>query len=495
MLDDEKIIFFIFMAIIMFAVGSTLLIFASLKTAIVGLLIFIFLVFSYKYPHLALWIFLIYLPFGGTVTYGIGNVFQADGGRVIYTAEYPLFHLIKDAFYLPALVSIVISTRKLQEVNLKYKPVILGCLFFAFACLLTFIFINITQELNPNNSEKSLLMGILGLKVLLGYIPLIICGYFLIRDKQDLFFLNRLQLSLIIVCCTLAFIQYILLIKGICPGNVNLADIAQDRATLQARCFVGGSLLYNPNLALIRLPGTFVAPWQWGWFLISASFFSYAGFMLEKSRAWQIISWIAIALVIILAILSGQRIAFILVPSILLLLLVITEQAKKWLPLKLGLIGFITFLVISSFELLQQRLDNFIGRWRYSAPPSFIITQFNWLLHDRLYLLGNGLGKATNSARRLGNTILIETWYPKLLYEVGIIGTITFFLLVTILTVVTLRVYQSLQTANFKRFALCLWVFILFISYNTYYYPLAVDPVAVYYWFYAGILLRLPKIE
>ena len=495
MLDDEGIIFFIFMAIIIFALVSTLLIFASLKTAIVGLLIFIFLVFSYRYPRLALWIFLIYLPFGGTVTYGIGNVFQAVGGKVTYTAEYPLFHLIKDSFYLPALVSIVIYTKKLQEINLNFKPLIIAFLFFAYACLLTLILVNLPQQFNPDNQEKIVIMGILGLKVLLGYIPLIICGYFLIRDKEDLLFLNRLQLSLIIVCCVLAFMQYILLIKGICPGNVSLADIVQDKATLQARCFVGGSLLYNPNLALIRLPGTFVAPWQWGWFLIAASFLSYAGFMLEKSRAWQIISWIAIALVIILAILSGQRIAFILVPSILLLLLVITEQAKKWLPLKLGLISFITFLVVSSFNLLQQRLDNFIGRWRYTDPPTFVITQFNWLLHNRLYLLGNGLGKATNSARRLGNTILIETWYPKLLYEVGIIGTTTFFLLVTILTIITLRVYQSLKTPNFKRFAVCLWVFILFISYNTYYYPLAVDPVAVYYWFYAGILLRLPKIE
>jgi hypothetical protein len=38
-------------------------------------------------------------------------------------------------------------------------------------------------------------------------------------------------------------------------------------------------------------------------------------------------------------------------------------------------------------------------------------------------------------------------------------------------------------------------VFILFISYNTYYYPLDVDPVAVYYWFFAGVLLKLPDID
>ena len=33
------------------------------------------------------------------------------------------------------------------------------------------------------------------------------------------------------------------------------------------------------------------------------------------------------------------------------------------------------------------------------------------------------------------------------------------------------------------------------LVYNTYYYPLDVDPVAVYYWFFAGILLKLPEID
>jgi len=37
--------------------------------------------------------------------------------------------------------------------------------------------------------------------------------------------------------------------------------------------------------------------------------------------------------------------------------------------------------------------------------------------------------------------------------------------------------------------------YILFISYNPYYYPLSVEPVSVYYWLFAGILLKLPEIS
>ena len=40
-----------------------------------------------------------------------------------------------------------------------------------------------------------------------------------------------------------------------------------------------------------------------------------------------------------------------------------------------------------------------------------------------------------------------------------------------------------------------MWVFVLFISYWPYYYPLDVDPVSVYYWLAAGIILKIPEIE
>ena len=40
-----------------------------------------------------------------------------------------------------------------------------------------------------------------------------------------------------------------------------------------------------------------------------------------------------------------------------------------------------------------------------------------------------------------------------------------------------------------------MWVYIFFISYCPYYYPLDVDPVGVYYWLAAGIILKIPELE
>ncbi|MEM8781128.1 MAG: hypothetical protein AAGF26_20185, partial [Cyanobacteria bacterium P01_G01_bin.49] len=44
-------------------------------------------------------------------------------------------------------------------------------------------------------------------------------------------------------------------------------------------------------------------------------------------------------------------------------------------------------------------------------------------------------------------------------------------------------------------FASAFWVFIFIISYFPYWYPLDTDPVAVYYWFFAGVIFRLPLID
>jgi hypothetical protein len=155
----------------------------------------------------------------------------------------------------------------------------------------------------------------------------------------------------------------------------------------------------------------------------------------------------------------------------------------------------LTIAVVSNPTIIQERTDSFVSRWNAAPPQQFIVNQFQENWKNVKGPLGNGLGRATNSARVLGQTKLVETYYPKLLYEIGIFGLLGFLALVTTLTVVCFRTYRSIKNRNFRSYAAALWVFILFISYNTYYYPLDVDPVAVYYWFAAGVLLKLPEID
>ena len=105
------------------------------------------------------------------------------------------------------------------------------------------------------------------------------------------------------------------------------------------------------------------------------------------------------------------------------------------------------------------------------------------------------MGKATNSARTFGATVLVETFHPKVLFEIGYIGLFAFMTFVTNLAITTFKSYRLVKIPSIRSFGSSFWVFFLIISYFPYWYPLDTDPVSVYYWLFAGIMLKLPEID
>jgi cell division protein FtsW (lipid II flippase) len=464
-------------------IGGLLALAVSPKIGAGALLAVLCLTFSFKYPRYAFWGLLIYLPFGGTITYAIGNS--------------PLLQLAKDGFYLPGLFGVVQYCRRERLPILIPKPLIVPLVILLGCCCLTLLGANGVQQFFGKVGEKPIAMGILGIKVLMGYIPLIVCAYYLLRNRKDVLFLMRLTVSLIVICCSLGLVQYLFLLTGRCAGTRFAEGADLFKATLEARCLVGGSLVYSPEHGVIRLPGTFVAPWQWGWFLISSAFLAFSSAFNDPKPFWRAVGLSALGLDFIMAVVSGQRIALALVPTIVGVLLICTGQVanlKRFVPVA-GVLGVVLGIVaVRNPETVQERLNSFVSRWDASPPHEFIVQQFSMALSAG-GILGKGLGRATNSARALGETELIETYYPKLMYEIGPLGTIAFLIVVSVLTYLVFKAYRSLRDRTLRSYAAPLSCFILFISYNTYYYPLDVDPVAIYYWFFAGAVLKLPQIE
>ena len=476
------------------------------------------LVLSYAYPRQALWFFLIYMPFSGTITYWVG------GGNA-------LFQLSKDIFYIPALIALIIDIRKQRKPILVNKKLILTLSILIAFALLTLLLVNGSQQfilpycdslsedniflLAPDGSYLldpetnlviktpckdgiPLLQGILGLKVFLGYIPLIFVGYYLIESKKQLIFLGRLLLVLAIVCCSLGLVQYAMLASGICEGTRGAIGGELFKASLEAKCFVGGSLLYSPSQGQIRLPGTFVSPWHWAWFLIANSFITFTVAFTDTSFLWRTAGLGGLALVMMNSIVSGQRLALALVPICVVISLILTGQIanlKRFIPFGIGLALILSVVATYNPQIIQQRVDSFVARWNTAPPHEFVLEQFDFAIGQQKGILGRGLGKATTSARAFGATALVETYHPKLLYEVGYPGLIAFMLFVTNLVIVTFSSYKKVKDKTINSFGSSFWVFILIISYFPYWYPLDTDPVAVYYWLFAGILLKLPLIE
>ncbi|MEG4806956.1 hormogonium polysaccharide biosynthesis protein HpsL [Microcoleus sp. F8-D3] len=459
---------------------------AGPKIAIAGGTAAAILLLSYKYPRQALWTFLIYLPVSGTITYAIG------GGNAA-------FQVAKDAFYIPALIALIQSCKKKQLPLFIPKQMLSTFSILLMMAMLTLIFVNGEMQLNPRGGDKPILQGILGLKVLIGYIPLIACTYYLLRTKKDLVFFSRMHVVLAIVCCLLGLIQYLLLQSGKCAGTRGMIGAELYKATLEARCFVGGSLVFSPEVKFVRLPGTFVAPWQWAWFLISNAFLTFASAFCDPSFWWRVIGLFGMALVFANAVISGQRAALIMVPLATAILLVLTGQLvnfKRFIPIGAGLAILLFVGAAINPGIIEQRWDSFVSRWNAAPPQQFLFNQFeqsNNFIIDRPF--GRGVGRATNSTRIFGTTQLIETFQPKLIYELGYPGMIAFQIMVLHLAFLTFRAYRSVKDKSLRSYGASFWVFVGFITINTQYYPLDVDPVSVYYWVLAGAILKLPKID
>jgi len=441
------------------------------------------LILSFKYQRLALYAFIIYIPFAGTVTYSLGG--------------NSLLQIAKDIFYIPALIGVFQFCRKYKLPLILPKAIKPPLILLAIVVAATTLVTNVPDQIGQVEGKLPIVMAIWGAKLLFGYVPLVACMYYLIRNKEDLVGFLRMQAVLVLIASSMGLVQYVMLSTGMCQGTTGVGE-EMFRASLEARCFVGGSLLYSPAVGQIRLPGTFVAPWQWGWFLISAVFFSFGTTFSDRSIFWRLAGAVSLLAVFVMAVVSGQRIALVLVPTIFVGLLFLTGQyrnLKRFLPMGVLLGLIVGYLIVSNPEVVTGRVESLISRWEASPPQQFIAEQFEQVWQDQEGIFGNGVGRATNSARTFGKTRLIETYHPKLIYELGPLGLMAAMALYTTLTVATFRIYRKTKDKSLRIYAASMWVFIFFISYCPYYYPLDVDPVGVYYWLAAGIVLKIPEIE
>lgn len=465
-------------------------------------------ILSFCYPRAALWLFLIYLPFNGSVTYWIPG-------------ENPIIQVSKDIFYIPALLALV------GECMRRKKPILVPKqLIPTFVLLISYVFLvlfvvnlsnqqlpfcdSLTAQFLPNpegglpirvpcKEGKPFLQGLLGLKILIGYIPLIFCAYYFVDNKKKLLYIGRVHVVLAIICCCLALVQFWLLQTGRCDGTRGMMGSDLFQAQIASRCFIGGSVLFSPEYGQIRLPGTFASPWHWGWFLVANSAICFASAFSEVSFWWRTTSLIGLALVFINAIICGQRLSFLLVPAMIVILLILTGQLrnlKRLAIVSLGL-GILLFIGFSFFnpEFIQQRIDSFVNRWNQSPPQQFIANQWKFAITYQGGLLGRGLGRATSSARVFGPITFLETFHSKLIFEIGIVGFFIYMLFMTHLIILAFRFYRSLRDPILRSFASSFWVFLFLIAYLPYWYPLDTDPVGIYFWFFAGVIFKLPIVD
>jgi hypothetical protein len=91
------------------------------------------LAMCFKYPRQAIYAFIIYVPFGGTVVYMLGGS--------------SLLQLAKDAFFIPALIGVFLFCQKNKQDFILPKSIKIPLVILLTVMMATMLFVNVPQHL------------------------------------------------------------------------------------------------------------------------------------------------------------------------------------------------------------------------------------------------------------------------------------------------------------------------------------------------------------
>ncbi|NWJ96787.1 MAG: oligosaccharide flippase family protein [Chloroflexi bacterium] len=416
---------------------------------------------------------LLYLPFSGLPS------------LILYPGP-PALSLIKDiVFVIPAYLGFAIwylnHHRHLPFPFSKFLIYLIGSL----SLLL------VLQIFNPN-LVGGLLVGILGLKVWLFYIPLYFITYYLIETKEQLIRATRLLFLLGLIPVIIGVIQAILIYTGKSDLAYSLygsaaATVTQDFAQFD----VGG------DQGIMRVPSIFTFTAQYSLFVLIMLPIGYVMWTVSNSK-WYLIG---MGLIVLAGVTSGVRSMLLLVPAYMLLITILERKWQQgWKIILLPIVSFLVMTLLLNVEVvnLLNFTQNIAGFYGSSDGAIYL----DFIRAINMTLIGLGTGMSTNATRHLlpdssvGIATVVENFYAKVVVEIGIPGLIIVILLFIAILVISYKVVHSLKDKKLKIFANALFVFLfLQIFYLLKGCFLDFDPVNVYFWLFAGIMIKLPALE
>jgi hypothetical protein len=352
------------------------------------------------------------------------------------------------------------------------------------------------QFLNPKLASP--LVGLIGLKVWLFYVPLYFLGYHLVDSEKRLLCLARLMLLVAMIPSLIGIAQAVLIYTGRSDIVYSLYGSAAIAVTQRFAAFPVGT-----GQSLARIPGTFTFVTQNFIFLLAMLPISYAMWIGGGSR-WRSNPryLVSTGLITIAAFLSGARAALVIIPFYLLLASVLGGKlARSWRIIAMvaaGLLALSALLGASVGEIF----DFTSGLTGHYLGKGGIIVEYPRAL-DYPWL-GTGTGMSTGPARYALTSydearevlVGIESFYAKVIVELGVPGLIVVLALFARLLLDGYASFARLNAPVLRGFAGALLAFLILITiYLAKGDVLQIDPLNVYFWFFAGILVKLPSLD
>lgn len=340
-----------------------------------------------------------------------------------------------------------------------------------------------------NPELNSLLVGAVGLRVAIFYIPLALVALVAFQTEDQLWRFMRFCVWLTIPVCLYGIYQYF-------GGGAHIAALGPGYVKR------GVALLYGGGTAghTFRTLATFTYSSSFSMFILLMVPLVWVSVGAQLQRRWREIALVCVLLLFAAQISSGGRQALIFTAMAMML----TElfEKRRMLPrigapivVGLGLaLGFFIFgqEKISRYETI---LDVEQVKWRYET---YFVN--NNLLALENSPLGNGSGSASAAARHVASASKLftqtETAFSKLAYEVGIPGLVAYLWMLLSVIFGARRALRSVTAPRLRLYGrgfMGIAIMTFLTSFNG--WPLDVPPANALFWVFAGAALLLPHLQ
>ena len=401
----------------------------------------------------------------------------------LYPSKAP--HLFKDfLFVIPAYIGFFASGQIFRTEERSFPDKLL------IGFMLCFGFIVLAHLFNPN--LQRLMVGFIGIKVWLFYMPLTVLAYHFIDSTEKLQGLMKFMVLIGLMPAIIVIVQFVMIQLGYRDlANYFYGERAQSVTMGHSAFFVGGAILQ-------RIPGVFQFSTQNYEFLFSMVAISTALLFMEKDKITDELRYRNLFFVFIFAlscILCGTRRSFVFVPLFYLIFFFL-QRNFEYRKRVFFLMGLLLVSVVYFFEPVML-YDHIVERSQIALETE---AKQDFIESIKTTPMGLGVGMCTNPARhafshRSQFKWLSETYFAKAVYEVGIPGLIVLISIFGLIAVNGYKRFREMKPHPLKTLmALLLSFFVVFMIDSTKAQPLDWDPTNVYFWVFVGIMIRVPEL-
>jgi hypothetical protein len=390
--------------------------------------------------------------------------------------------LLKDVLFVLPAYAAFLAARARVSWSFPGAPVVPVAAFAVVVAALS-----LPQMANP-------MVPLVGAKVWLFTIPLLFLGYHLPRSREHLRRLLAAMALVGLVPVVIGIVEAVLLDSG--RGYLVYPWYGRAAQAVTQNFFDAG---FSSDTRFLRVPSLFS---------FAAQYYDFLAAMVVMTFAWRALGgrlWalLALGLTLVASFTSGERAAVVMTPLLLglVLLLGFSPSRARVSTVALGAAGLAAgglaalnaagLLALSTRVGVSEVTDGFL----MGLPRALGTT-----------LTGLGTGYATGASRYAAGGVLSpvaaagqsfsESWWVKIVLELGVAGVVVVGALMGWLLVAGYRAWRRTPDAGLRQVAAALLALLVWtLVYLAKGVEIDLDPINVYFWLFAGILLRLPTLR